>query len=292
MADALADVVLPYLGRALLATAHALLVLLGPGLAIGAVMHALAGAIARHAEREFGFRRYYLASGWLGTAVHEAGHALFALLFGHRVTAVKWFDIRARDGYLGQVHHRYDPRSPYQQVGRFFIGVGPLILGTAVVYAAARGLLGAAVFAPAASIALVGDGALAARELPGLAADVARAVRDLVTALVAPERLATWRFWAFVYVAFTVGSSIQLSRPDLEGAVRGLGAVAALLLVAHLATLWAGDLAATATLAAARACASAYAVMLLVVAAHLVAAAIVFALPLALRAARALAGRR
>jgi hypothetical protein len=257
---------------------------LGPGLAIGAVLHALAGATARHAEAAFGFRAYYLASGWLGTAVHEAGHALFALLFGHRVTSVKWFDLRARGGELGYVRHRYDPRSPYQQLGNLFIGVGPLLFGTAVVWLAARWLLGPAVLAPAGSIALVGDGVPTRGEAVALAGAIGRAAWATVTELVAPERLATWRFWVFVYVAFTVGSGIRLSRPDLEGAARGLGVLAALLLVAILATLWAGDLVARATLATARACASAYAVMLLVAAVHAVAAALVVALPLALRA--------
>lgn len=286
MQSLVADTLLPYLLRALAATGYTLLVVLGPGVGIGAAMHLVAGVTARRAQALFGARAYHLAGGGLGTVVHEAGHALFALLFGHRVTSVKWFDPQARDGALGAVHHEYDPRSPYQQVGRFFIGVGPLVLGTAVVALSARLLLGPAVLAPAGSLALTTDGVLTGAELPALGRDVARATREVVAALVTPAHLATWRFWAFGYVAFAVGSSIQLSRADLSSVVRGAGALAALLLAVNLATLWAGDAAERLALAAARTCAAYYAVMLLVLAVSILVAAAVLTAGVAARALR------
>jgi hypothetical protein len=268
-----------YLERVALAVAFQLLVLLGPAMVIGAVMHALAAAIDRQAQRAFGFRAYYLAAGWLGTAVHEAGHAVFALLFGHRISGIKWFDVNARDGTLGHVRHHYDPGSLYQRVGLFFIGVGPLVLGGAIMYGAARRLLGAALFAPARTIARVESPAL-------LAGQIGRAVVEFGELLLTRAHLTSWRFWLFVYLAFAVGGRIGLSRPDLGLAARGLGVLVALLAAVNAATLWTGDHATRYALAGARFFAGFHAVLLLVAAANAVAAMIVLLIPWLARAAR------
>lgn len=268
-----------YLERVALAVGFELLVLLGPAVAIGVVMHALSAAIDRQAQRAFGFRTYYLAAGWLGTAVHEAGHAVFALLFGHRISAIKWFDVNAREGTLGHVQHHYDRRSLYQQLGLFFIGVGPLVFGGAVMYAAARGLLGAALFAPARAIARVESPAL-------LAGRIGRAVVEFGELLLTRAHLGSWRFWLFLYLAFAVGGRIGLSRPDLALAARGLGVLVALLAVLNAATLWAGDWATRYALVGARFFGELDAVLLLVAAANAVAAVIVLLIPVAFRAAR------
>lgn len=269
-----------YVVRALAATGWALLLVLGPALAIGAAMHAVADVAQRRAAATVGFRAYYYAGGWIGTAVHEAGHALFALLFGHEVTSVKWFDARARGGTLGHVRHRFDPWNPFHRVGEFFIGVGPLVLGGAVVWGAARWLLGPAPFAPAAALSAAGGGGSAA----ALAAHTWDAVREMLEALVTTRNLRTWRFWAFVYVAFAVGSGGRLSRSDVASVARGLLAIAAIVLVANLATLWSGHDGAPVVRGAARLSASYDALMLLVLAANVLAAALVLAVGGAARA--------
>jgi hypothetical protein len=282
----LADASARYLARVALAVGFQLLVLLGPAVAIGTAMHALAAVIDRRAQAAFGFRRYYLAAGWLGTAVHEAGHAAFALLFGHRISRIKWFDPSAREGTLGHVQHHFDPRSLYQRVGLFFIGVGPLVFGGAILYVAARGLLGPALFAPARAIARLDGLATSPAALARLAGEVGGAVLDFGQRLLTWGHLASWRFWLFVYLAFAVGGRVGLSRPDLALAARGLGLLVALLAAVNAATLWAGDHATRVALAGAQFFAGFHAVLLLVTAANAVAAAIVLLIPGLLRAAR------
>ncbi|MES2855823.1 MAG: hypothetical protein V4692_08165, partial [Bdellovibrionota bacterium] len=66
--------------------------------------------------------------GWIGVPVHELSHAVFCKIFFHKVTDVKWFDPKGKDGAQGSVTHTYHPWNLYHRVGHFFIGLGPALL--------------------------------------------------------------------------------------------------------------------------------------------------------------------
>jgi hypothetical protein len=231
---------LRYAGSAAVATVAQLVLLLGPGLVLAALMHALSGFVDRRLNRALGGAAYVLF-GWLGTAVHEIGHAVFCLLFGHRITGIKLFDFAPGDGARGHVSHTFDPANPWQQVGNFFIGIAPILFGTLVIVAAARGLLGAEAFARMAEPLPQGGPLRSAGDGLALARHVVVGAGAALAALLEPHRLLDWRTWLFLYLAFTVGSSISLSGADLEGALAGLGTLVLLVLIANLATLWLGD---------------------------------------------------
>ena len=73
-----------------------------------------------------------LISSIIGTPVHELGHAIMCLPFGHKVKKVVLWQPRSSDGTLGYVQHTYNSRNLYQRLGNLFIGTGPIFSGVAV----------------------------------------------------------------------------------------------------------------------------------------------------------------
>ncbi len=69
----------------------------------------------------------------IGTPVHELGHAIMCLLFGHKITGMKLWSPSAENGVYGYVEHSYNRRNPWARLGNLFIGVGPLFSGLGMV---------------------------------------------------------------------------------------------------------------------------------------------------------------
>ena len=69
-----------------------------------------------------------------GVVCHEIAHAFFCLLFGHKITKMRLFEVNLSSGSLGYVNHSYNPFSSYQQIGNFFIGMAPLICGSFMLF--------------------------------------------------------------------------------------------------------------------------------------------------------------
>jgi hypothetical protein len=269
---------LHYIGSAAAATAAQLALLLGPGLVLATLMHALSGFVARRTTRVLGGAAYVLF-GWLGTVVHESGHALFCLLFGHRITSVKLFDFAPRDGTRGHVSHTFDPGNPWQQMGNFFIGIGPILFGTAVILVAARWLLGAEAFTRMAEPLPVGGLLRTTGDWLALARHVAAGAGGALAALLDPRRLLDWRVWLFLYLTFAVGCSISLSRSDLRGALAGLVTLVLVVLLANLATIWLGDVLGPGVAWLARWQAVGYAALLFALAVNALVALVVLVIP-------------
>ncbi len=236
--DALYNVI-GYIGESLWISATQLVMVFGPLMLLAYVMHRISGALRRSARCIFG-DWIYVWSTALGTAVHELGHALFCVIFRHRITDMKLFKPDAQ-GTLGYVEHGFNENSRYQRIGHFFIGTGPLWLGSAVMYGIIWVFFGSAALEP---VDRFDPSAVEVTSLAGakaLVRDVGSIAWDIVIRVFDRTRFTEWSFYAFLYLVFCIGSHVTLSTADIRNAAMGVTTGVGTVVVINLATLWMGD---------------------------------------------------
>ena len=106
--------------------------LFGNIIIFGFILYLLSYMTRRIFAKTLGAKTELYITGWIGTPIHELSHALFCIIFNHQINDIKLFTTKSDT--IGYVLHSYDSRSWYQQIGNFFIGVGPIIIGTLIVY--------------------------------------------------------------------------------------------------------------------------------------------------------------
>ncbi len=251
-----------YLLDVSLATLSQLFILLGPLLILGLAMYFITNWMREQGGQLFRWTLWVYGT-FLGVVVHELGHAVFALLFGHRIRELKLFAPDPLTGSLGYVRHAYDPENLYQQIGNFFIGIGPLILGPLAIYFSAKYLLGAEVFLPLQDLSIDSGSLGSWQGLLDFLAQAFPASLQLLGAMFSPEKWATWQFYLFLYLAVSIGAHVQLSPPDIQGALQGFVFLVLVFLVFNLLTLWTGGFAQEYTLWLASTYSFFYAILLL-----------------------------
>lgn len=198
--------------------------LFGAGLIGGATL-TLLSRLTNNVFRQFRWPRTGLyLFGWIGVPVHEFCHAFFCRVFFHEIKSIKWFDPSGKGGAQGSVTHTYSEWNPYQRIGHFFIGLGPVLLGPALIAIAflicvpsARGLY------------------------PALTEGGVHGAFSLVKAQMGAATLKSAGFWIFVYIGFAIASQIELSKEDLKQATVGVVPVTLALLFFNFGA-WALDL--------------------------------------------------
>jgi hypothetical protein len=184
-------------------------------------------------------------TGWIGTPVHELGHAVFCILFRHTITGMKLFTTVRGEGSLGFVTHKYNRRSLYQQTGNFFIGAGPVILGSVVIAVLAQFLLPdrsavAAIFSDRSI------GSVTAANLAGTYPLVVSFSLNVLRTVFAAANVSSAGFWLFLYLSLCIASHMGLSPSDIQGMGGGMAVIVVMLFAANLAAaLMHADLAGT-----------------------------------------------
>ncbi len=205
--------------------------ILGIFFLLGFVLAEIQRATLKNYSRSIGWRGI-LWTAWLGTPVHEYGHAFFALLFKHRITDIALFSPNPQTGELGHVNHTYRSRNLYQNIGNFFIGLAPLIFGPLLLALLLVILLpqGQEIFNQLSFQQI---------SIPLLISSLGKSLSLLFSSV----NLHHFGFWIFLYVSFAIASHLAPSREDLRGAGRGgLTIIVILLLLNTLALLLHGDL--------------------------------------------------
>ena len=65
--------------------------------------------------------------------MHELGHAIMCIPFGHKIKKICLWNPKAPNGVLGYVKHTYNKKNPWHKLGCLFISIGPIIMGLGVV---------------------------------------------------------------------------------------------------------------------------------------------------------------
>ncbi len=232
--------ILLYLFKVLTATLLQMFILLGPLLLLAFLMHFVAGWNERLSYRLLGRRGFLYVFGWLGTAVHELGHAIFAILFGHKINKIVFFDPDPNATSLGYVNHSYNPESIYQNIGNFFIGIGPIIFGSFILYLTTYLLFDISITG-LSKLEFSSDSLISLEAFRHAGISVWESTITYVNEVLYGPNSSWWKMIILVYVLYSVGSSITLSGPDIRGATQGFLFFLIILFFFNIATLWIGD---------------------------------------------------
>lgn len=225
------------LADSILLTAQLAVGFFGGIFVIGFLLYFLARFTRNLFAKSFGYRAEIYVTAWIGTPVHELGHAIFCILFGHRIRKITLFKPNTRDGSLGSVEHSYNTRNIWHNIGNFFIGSGPLIFGSLVILLLIRFLLPNG----ETTYGVVNAGSTPANtdmsELTGFLHNIAHQAVSAIPVIFSKVNLTHWLFWLFLYLSLAISSHMSLSPPDVKTMWKGLLAILLLMFVFNLVYL-------------------------------------------------------
>lgn len=207
--------------------------LVGTVILIGFILGVLRNNTIKNFQRSFGSRAVMI-TGFIGVPVHEISHGLLAVLFGHKITKVKLLQRPDENGVMGYVRHSYNPKSIYQQVGNFFIGIAPIFGGALSIIAIMR-LVSLEAYNKLVNI-LVGSLYITTINKNTLEG-ILDSYLGLLKVIFSIDNFKNPYFYIFLFIAICISSHISLSTADIKGASRGLGVIFIFVLIVNFLDL-------------------------------------------------------
>ncbi|WP_324332188.1 hypothetical protein [Methylomusa anaerophila] len=192
--------------------------LLGILIAVGFLLGWIESVSNRWAYQAFG-KPGIMLTACIGTPVHEVGHALMCLIFGHKIISIKLFDINPKNSTLGYVKHSYNKHNLYQVIGNFFISLGPIFSGTAAI------LFFMCILEPDTFQALrqhIISAPVNSNDLVNFIKWSGRSIMIVYRGIFNSGSIGSPSFWIFLWLAICTASHIALSREDIKSAISGL----------------------------------------------------------------------
>jgi hypothetical protein len=176
-------------------------------------------------------RKAVLFTAWIGTPIHELGHAIMCLLFRHKITKIKLLQLNDPNGVLGYVQHTYNPRSIYQKIGTFFIGLAPVCSGIVAIMGSMYLLVPQSyeVFHHYLETK-VHAGQIDTNGVKTMILSTFALFESLFTL----NNVMNPSFWLFIFVAISISSHIALSKEDIAEAYHGMMMLFALLVLLNI----------------------------------------------------------
>ena len=228
-----------YVLDVLILTGGQILLLLGP-LIFFAFINNMVSSLSQGFGLEFFGRSIYLyVFAWLGIAIHEISHAIFVVLFGHKIEEIVLFSPKS-DGTLGYVIHSYNKKNPFHNIGNFFIGLGPVLIGPVLLYFILIWFLGSD-FVNNIDININLESIINYERLWSNLLLMLENYKDILHLDFNNITMPNWKIGIFLFVLFSIGSSISMSNADIKGAWSGFIYFVALLIIFNLSFFWYND---------------------------------------------------
>jgi hypothetical protein len=223
--------IINYVIQVCLITVEVIALLVLPGIIIGSILQLLTSKLRNKTGSMIGYK-FFIYFTFLGTVVHELGHAFFCKVFRHKIVDIKLFS-PTEDGTLGYVSHEWNPNSRYQRIGNFYIGIGPIWFGTFMIYIITK---------------LLFPELLQELEInPEANADISF-VENCWLLLLASFKglgiffsgtfLIRWQMYIWLYLTLSIGFHLTLSPADIKGATTGLLSLVKTILIINIFTAW------------------------------------------------------
>jgi hypothetical protein len=205
-----------------------------PAITLLVLNHIASTKIERIVTVSIGKRIYLLLFGWFGTFFHESAHAIACLIFRHKIKEIKFFSFDPEVDTLGYVNHSYNPKSFYQELGNFFIGIAPVISGIFLIYISMFIFLDINV---ANSTHIFTDITMIIEHSFSFDA-IGKVITDFKDffALIYSKRQLGIPFYIFLYITFSISSGMNLSGTDIKSAWVGGALLLILMFIVNIAT--------------------------------------------------------
>lgn len=164
--------------------------------------------------------RVQIVTGIVGTPVHELSHALFCLIFRHRITEMKLFTPNSDDGSLGHVSHSYRKKNLWHQIGNFFIGIAPILGGTAMLLLLLKLLLPATFSGVTGALAYGGSSIVSGSGSVSIEA-LLLTVLEMLKALFSLSNLTSWEWYVYMLLAVCILMHMEISPSDIRSGLLG-----------------------------------------------------------------------
>lgn len=207
--------------------------LFGNIIIFGFILYLLSSMTRRIFAKTLGAKTELYITGWIGTPIHELSHALFCIIFNHKISDIKLFTTKSDT--IGYVLHSYDSRSWYQQIGNFFIGVGPIIMGTLIVYFLFL-LLAPELKENIFSVKIDYDKSAGILNMiySGVAnifTSILNIFSNIIKNILVSQSYKNIGFWIFIYLSISIASHMELSPADISHAWKGMLVIFAVSLI-------------------------------------------------------------
>lgn len=174
-----------------------------------------------------------ILTGFIGTVIHEFSHFIMCLIFRHQVVEVAWFrPIQGmQDGVLGYVQHSYNPTNWYQQIGNFFIGIAPILIGSVII------LILYKLFLPASARRFTQAMNVNMQQMSqhfsvgAIFKLMYKQTKSLFGNLFTRVNMKKPFFWLFLFIMYSISTHMSLSFADLKGVAVGLGMIVVILML-------------------------------------------------------------